>query len=376
MATPHTADMVRARLSSLAAAGLNVNAFCQGVTDLIRRAVPFEYACLATTDPATGLITSTVKSDSGDSHDEEYAHYEYEVDDLNQCAEIARRSTPVGVLDFDTDGRPDRSVRFREFLRPTFSFDHELRAAFRSGTAVWGSIAMCRTVGSRGFSPAEADFMAGIAATVATGIRAGLVSQAGTCPVDARGPAVLVVGTDNQIAQVTPAADTRVAQLSGREPGGGSIGELPMPVLSIIAAARAFAAGRTGVVPKIRVRTTSGQWLVLHAAPLQGSDEWRGEVVVTLEEARVPEVMPLLAAGFRLTAREQDIVELVLRGADTNQIAKTLGISENTVQDHLKPVFKKVGVSTRQQLSARIFFEHYAPQLGTPLSIDGWFRPR
>ena len=373
---PHTADMVRARLSSLAAGGLNANAFCQAATDLIRQAVPFEYACLATTDPATGLITSTVKSDSGDSHDEEYARYEYEVDDLNQFAEIARRPTPVGVLDLDTDGRPDRSVRFREFLLPVFSFGHALRAAFRSGAAVWGGIAMCRTVGSRGFSPAEADFMAGIAATVATGIRAGLVSQAGTCPVDARGPAVLVVGADNQVAQATPAADTRVAQLSGREPGGGNIGELPMPVLSIIAAARAFAAGRTGVVPKIRVRTTSGQWLVLHAAPLTGSNGWRGEVIVTLDEARAPEVMPLLAAGFGLTAREQDIVQMVLRGASTTEIAGALSLSRYTVQDHLKAVFAKVGVNSRRQLSARVFVEHYAPQLGAPLSIDGWFQPR
>src|SRR3954454_10797186 len=159
MATPYTADTARARLSSLAGAGLNANAFCEAATDLIRQAVPFEYACLATTDPATGLITSTVKSDCGDSHDEEYARFEYEVDDLNQFAEIARRPIPVGVLDLDTDGRPDRSVRFREFVLPVFSFGHELRVALRSGAVLWGVTAMARRVGSGAFSPAGVGFM-------------------------------------------------------------------------------------------------------------------------------------------------------------------------------------------------------------------------
>ena len=34
-----------------------------------------------------------------------------------------------------------------------------------------------------------------------------------------------------------------------------------------------------------------------------------------------------------------------------------------TVQDHLKAIFQKVGVTTRGELVARIFFEHRPPPL-------------
>ena len=47
------------------------------------------------------------------------------------------------------------------------------------------------------------------------------------------------------------------------------------------------------------------------------------------------------------------------------------------MQDHLKAIFEKVGVSTRGELVARLFFDHYAPRLATGQRVgsDGWFAP-
>jgi DNA-binding CsgD family transcriptional regulator len=85
----------------------------------------------------------------------------------------------------------------------------------------------------------------------------------------------------------------------------------------------------------------------------------------------------LIADAYGLTARERAITQLVAQGLATEAIAGRLHISPWTVQDHLKSVFEKVGVGTRGELVARVFFEHYAPRLSerAPLERNGWFAP-
>ena len=57
---------------------------------------------------------------------------------------------------------------------------------------------------------------------------------------------------------------------------------------------------------------------------------------------------------YRLSRREAEVVNLVLRGYGNRDIAQTLGITPATAKKHLTSVFNKVGVDSRAQLVCRL----------------------
>ena len=62
-----------------------------------------------------------------------------------------------------------------------------------------------------------------------------------------------------------------------------------------------------------------------------------------------------------LTSREWEVVELLLSGATTSEMAKDLGVAPVTVRRHLGSVERKLGVSTRAQV-----VELFSAEANTP----------
>jgi DNA-binding CsgD family transcriptional regulator len=109
------------------------------------------------------------------------------------------------------------------------------------------------------------------------------------------------------------------------------------------------------------LRTASGQWLLVRGSVL--GDGPNGPVAVIVEAAHRHQPAPLIADAYGLTEREQVVTQLSAQGLPTNEIARRLYLSPYTVQDHLKAIFEKVGVRSRGELVARLFFDHYAPRM-------------
>ena len=65
------------------------------------------------------------------------------------------------------------------------------------------------------------------------------------------------------------------------------------------------------------------------------------------------------------TKREDEITKLVLRGLSTAEVSRQLHITPNTVRDHFKAIFGKVGVRSRRELVGQVFAQHYQPRMAT-----------
>ena len=88
-------------------------------------------------------------------------------------------------------------------------------------------------------------------------------------------------------------------------------------------------------------------------AALQGLVVLEPEFVPSAQEARVEAL-----DTEPLTAREQEVLQLLSQGASNKTLAKTLGISESTAKFHTSAILGKLGAKSRTEAVVR------AAQLG------------
>lgn len=366
-------ERVRSDVEVLARAGLDVATFLAEVDTSLSRAVPYSAMCVSLHDPATSMPTATFKFGgiSGrESHDRHWCEVEFGGADATSFRSLARRDAIAVGMHRETGGDPSRSVRMRDFMSHHFGFTDELRTVARIGDSEWGAFAMMRADTACPFNDAEIDLMASLSNTLAAGIRSGMLARcAASAPTTSAGPAVIIVQGDGTFSQANPAATHWLAELARCDNSWGPVHTLA----ALIDGARRFARGESDWLPRSRVRLPAGTWLVLNCSPLSGSGSTGTDVVVTIEEARPPEIVPLVVAAFELTPRERDVAHLVLQGVSSKEVASTLHISVHTVQDHLKSVFEKADVRSRRELIARVFFDQYLPRLGADITPSGWF---
>lgn len=128
--------------------------------------------------------------------------------------------------------------------------------------------------------------------------------------------------------------------------------ELPLPLIAAAAAVSGDETTAHPQTPTVRLRTARGDWLSVHASPLHGPAGH--STVLVLEEPGPSDIASLILDCHGVTGAQAKVVALVLRGYSTRQIVRQLAISQYTVQEHLRAVFDKLGVSSRQELAAAL----------------------
>jgi DNA-binding CsgD family transcriptional regulator len=342
--------------------------------------VPFDGACWHTLDPGSDLITQHRLQDIPDRFPI-LANNEYAVEDVNKFKQLAHAERKAATLTDATAGHPERSPRFRDLLTPA-GLGPELRSAFVADGATWGALILVRRAGQPEFEERDVDLLCTASALLARAVRRGLIVEgcaSGTAFPDA--PGVIELDARGGLLRASSSAEPLLAELSGASVEAGvhssSIHAIASATRATIATADHVG---TATLPSSVVKTPAGTWLVLHGGLLGAPRS--GEVAIFIQRAHPTLVAPLLLKAYGLTPREQDVTQLILRGATTIQAAARLTISPHTVGDHLKSIFDKTDARTRGELSAKLFFGEHLPRIQerVPLGDDASFidapRPR
>ena len=354
------AGNARTDMERLAGAGIGHVAFLEEAHAVLQRAVGFDASSFATTDPATVLPTCCIMPELGHDPDRERMIFrsEYLEDDVNRFADIALRTVPVATLQQATDGDLTRSWRHRVMLSQ-FGVRDELRAASVAGGSCWGNVALYR-IGTT-FTADEVATVASLAGAMAEGIRLSLLRSAAERAAD-DDPGMVILDGDT----ITATSETAERWLDRLQHD-----RVPTPVRSLAAQAR----GADGPVTA-RVALPDGGVVLLHASRMKGLGD--NTIGIILEAARAIHLVDVIVGALGFTPREREVVEHVLQGRSTKQIASALGVSGYTVQDHLKAIFDKSGVRSRGELASLLLHEHYEPRRQQELTPGpyGWFLER
>ena len=346
-------------IERVAEAGLPSQELLEEVARRIERVVPSDGYFIGASDPSTSLIMGQgVVRDLPHDQCTPTWDYEFRVPDYMKFRDIAASGRSVADLHEETGGRPDRSPRWREYGTAT-GYRAEVRTTFSIGGAAWGVGQFDRLGDSPRFSDDEKAWLERIAPLVAKALRRALVEQPASSPV-ARGPGILVLDPEGRALSATSEAAAWLEEIESTL-ARDTRGALPVPVEANAYASQVRAAmdGSSDTVPRARIRTSTGVWLLMHGSILQGTDN----LAVVIEPAKGGDVAPLIVEAYGLTQRELDVTRAIARGLGTSEMAEHLFISQHTVRDHVKSVFEKTGVSSRGELVAKVFADHYSPIL-------------
>jgi DNA-binding CsgD family transcriptional regulator len=366
-------DRVVNEVKRLCNAGLDQRTLLGEVVESLRCAIPFEAFCVSTTDPSSELVTyGAAEGLGGIGGMRLFFEHIYLESDVNGYDGMSQRwRQPVRLLSEATGGQLERSLRYREHTGP-LGLGYEISGACMAGSERWGGIELTRDRGDPDFDAREVRLLRRIVPHVGAGLRASaLISQAPLQESNGNSaPGVLILDDRGWVVEHTQAARRFLEDLEDLGPGWQEGEGLPVAVWMVVGALRTALEPQTdrdrARVPYLCVKARSGRWLTLQGALTEAKPGSPSQKMIVIEPTGPKQIAWLKTAAYGLSAREREIVDLVLRGASRKQMAATLYISEYTVQDHLSNIFDKVGVRGREALIKRLFFDNLYPTLMPP----------
>ena len=314
--------------------------------DEVRRVVPFTWYAWLLTDPQTGVGSAPLADVPSLPQLPDLIRLKY-LTTVNRWTDM---TVPVARL---TDvGDPNLSLVWRK-MQCLFGVGDVASIVFRDQNGLWSFLDLWRDTAAGAFRQADVDLLTELTAPVTAAIRRCLASTF-TAPLEAgpqpTGPVVLVLGPDLAVRVQTPQTDHYLRLLVPPDAGRSAV---PAGAYNVAAQLLAIRAGVNERPARARVHLAGRRWLTLSADRLSNERVNRQQdIAVTIESCAPLDRAELFSRVHGLTHRESQVVLRLASGDDTRTAARALHVTDYTVQDHLKAIFRKTEMHDRRSLLA------------------------
>lgn len=183
--------------------------------------------------------------------------------------------------------------------------------------------------------------------------------------------AVFLFDSSGDLVYANPPADRLLSRQTEDELEVESSGQRPQPMfMRVWSMVEKVLDGRVTQLPWTSTLVLSdGSVLVCEIirVSLDSTDDRVGILVLLQSLPALPSLfLDAFCARHRVSPREQEVIGLLLDGLGTAEMADRLAISEHTVRDHLKRLYRKTGTRSRSELLSVLSTARMEPNNGSP----------
>jgi len=316
----------------------------QHIRDELAAVLDFDAACITTIDPATLLSTGSFTDEPIEEIHNELFQNEFLKKDVHQHESLAKG--PIHAASLIQSGEYVSSDRYQHILLPK-GWSDELRAALVIQGECWGIASLYRQKGKEPFQ--ERDIQAVIEQTpvLAAKLRDELFKKRDTEEIDeAEQEGFIILSTHYTLLYGN---ETGLHWLHTFQAFEQIHDQTVMPRPFRALGAKLLYGGSVQTATSI-TRMPTGLFLSLQAFRLAQADRQDEAVMIHIKRAQTNDILPYAAKTYRLTEREMNVLDCLLKGQSTKEIASTLFISTHTVHDHVKAMLQKTNLSSRRML--------------------------
>lgn len=336
-----TADVER-----IAATGVDDRDVRTQILNAIRGRIPFDHYAFLLTDPTTTVGCSPVADVPDLAALPHLIRLKY-LTTVNRWTRLP--ASGCASLQQAASGHLEESLLWREHLSALGILD-VASVAFTDRFGWWGFLDLWRRDAC--FTVDEVAALADVRPAITFRLRRVQAAAFAATEVSShyRGPGALVLSPALTVRAQTAQTQDWLAALVPPQTGRSPV---PASAYNVAAQVLAIEAGVDAHPAQARVHLGAGAWLTLRADRLEGPERIEErDIVVTMEASSPTERREMFSRAHGLTGRETEVLRRLADGHDTRTVARSMSISELTVQDHLKAMFAKTFTSSRRELLA------------------------